>query len=55
MIVRREGEWIVAYDDNLERELIRVKPPEGGLSQLEMEKFRAHLLKLIAERDAKPN
>jgi len=55
MIVKRESGWIVAYSDDMSRELIRVKPPEGGFTWDEWERFRAHLVKVVAEREAKPN
>lgn len=51
MIERKEGEWVVYYDDDDgEREIARVQFPPN-VTQDEKERFAAHLMKLAKERE----
>lgn len=55
MIARREDEWLVYYCDDGVTELIRVKPPKGGFSMAEWEKFIAHLKKELQAKELGAN
>lgn len=52
MISRREGDWIVFYEDGKER--FRCKMPED-VTMAEIEAFVDHLKKIAKEKEAGPN
>jgi hypothetical protein len=55
MIARKEGEWLVYYQDDGKTELIRVKPPKDGFTMAEWEKFIAHLKKELSAKELGAN
>jgi hypothetical protein len=53
MIVRKEGEWYILYNDEME-ERARVQLPEH-VTAMELERFREYLMKLVEKSHEKPN
>ena len=52
MIKSAGNGWYVYYDKNGEEKL-RFKPPEGGMSVMDIEAFEKHLLRTVVKD--KPN
>ena len=55
MIVRKDGDWLIYLQDDGATEIIRVKPPKGGFTMAEWEKFVDHLKKELQAMELGPN
>jgi hypothetical protein len=51
LVVRERSDgWIDLVEQDTGRAILSVKPPEGGFTVEEVERFRTHLLQLVAEK-----
>lgn len=55
MIVRHDDGWTVFYDGTGDREIARVKFPEGGCTMAELELFIDHLKREAKLREVGPS